>query len=183
MPTPRPKPARRRKVPFADLLADALLVARAGLRQSVKNVVIVRALRDGHDFDADWYGDAVRTELEAMAVETDADAARLKRELDYAKGRYYEAVTARDYVDRDVPALRKRRKVMIALAAELRARADDEEFLTELIADARANALDEIAATASHVPGRGTVEPLRGVAKSRALQRLREELRDYDDFD
>lgn len=180
---PRRKPARRRRVPFAELLADALLVARAGLRQSVKNVVIVRALRDGADFDPDWYADAVRAELEAMAVETETDAARLQREHDYAKGRYYEAVTARDYVHRDVPALRKRRKVMLALAAELRARADDDEFVTALIDEARANALDEIAATASHVPGRGTVEPLRGVAKSRALQRLREELRDYDDFD
>jgi hypothetical protein len=177
----RPRPARRRRVPFADLLADALLVARAGVRQSVKNVVIVRALRDGADFDADWYADAVRAELESIAVESETDAARLQRELVYARGRHYSAVTARDYVDRDVPTLRKRRKVMLALAVELRALAADDSVVAALIDEARDNALDEIAATASHVPGRGTVEPVLGVVRSRALQRLREELRDYTD--
>lgn len=180
---PRRPPVRRRRVPFSELLADAVLVVHAGVRQSVKNVVIVRALRDGADFDAEWYADAVRAELESIAVESETDAARLQRELDYARGRHFSAVTARDYVDRDVPVLRKRRKVMLALAAELRARATDDAFVAAVIDEARANALDEIAATASHVPGRGTVAPLRGVARSRALQRLREELRDYDDDD
>ena len=181
MPTPRPKPARRRKVPFAELLTDAVLVARAGVRQRVKNVVIVRALRDGADFDAERYADAVRAELESIAVESETDAARVKRELDYARGRHYEAATARDYVDRDVPTLRKRRKVMLALAVALRALATDDAVVAAIVDDARDNALDEIAATASHVPGRGTVEPARGVNRSRALQRLRDELRDYAD--
>lgn len=174
-------PSRHHRVPFAELLAEALLVARAGVRQNVKNVLIVRALRDGADFDADWYADAVRAELESIAVENETDAARLKREIQYARGRHYEAATARDYVDRDVPALRKRRKVMLALAGELRTLASDDDFVAAIIAEARDNALDEISATASYVPGRGTVEPVRGISRSRALQRLHEELRDYAD--
>lgn len=170
-------------MPFPELVADALLVARAGVRQSVKNVVIVRALRDRIDFDHLWYVDAVRAELEMVAVEAETDAARVKRELDYAKGRHFSAVTARDYVARDVPPLKRRRKVLLALAAELRAIALDDAAVEQIIDEARNNALDEIAATASHVPGRGTVEPVKGIARSRALQRLREELRDYDDDD
>lgn len=66
-------PFRRRPL-FADLVADALLVARAGVRQKVKNVVIMRTLRDGADFDLEWYTDAVRAELEALAVESEAAA-------------------------------------------------------------------------------------------------------------
>ncbi len=170
-------------MPFPELVADALLVARAGVRQSVKNVIIVRALRDRIAFDHLWYVDAVRAELEMVAVESETDAARVQRELDYAKGRNFSAVTARDYVARDVPPLRLRKRVLLALATELRALAADDDAVEAIIDDARANALDEIAATASHVPGRGTVEPLKGVARSRALHRLNEELRDYADDD
>ncbi|AYF97686.1 hypothetical protein [Protaetiibacter intestinalis] len=176
------RPDRRiRRVSLADRVADAMLVARAGVRQQVKNVVILRALRDGADFDEGWYADAVRTELEAVAAETEADAARVTRELDFARGRHLRAATARDFVDRDVPTLKLRRKVLRALAVELRALAADDEAVASLIVEARAGALDEIAATAAAIPGRGRTKPLKGLARSRALQSLREELRDYLD--
>ena len=65
-----PRSPFRRRPLFADLVADALLVARAGVRQRVKNVVILRTLRDGADFDlAQYRHRAVYNEL-AGRIET-----------------------------------------------------------------------------------------------------------------
>lgn len=171
-----PRSPFRRRPLFADLVADALLVARAGVRQKVKNVVIVRTLRDGVDFDLEWYTDAVRMELEALAVENEADAAQLVRDIQYAQGRHFRAVTARDYVDRDVPKLRRRRRVHLALAARLRALAEDEAAVVALVEDARMLALDDIAAAAAAVPRRRGPKPLTGAARRIALADLQEDL-------
>jgi len=168
-------PFRRRPL-FADLVADALLVARAGVRQRAKNVLIVRSLRDGADFDADWYADAVRTELELLASESEADAERLSREADHAQGRHLRAVTARDYVDRDVPKLRRRRRVHLALAARLRELAADPDAVAALLAEARTLALDDIASAAAQVPRARGPKPLTGPARRIAVADLLEDL-------
>src|SRR5690606_37101178 len=130
-----PRSRFRRRPLFAELVADAMLVARAGVRQRVKNVVIMRTLRDGADFDLAWYTEAVRTELETLARENELAAEQLGRDARFAQGRHQRALTARDYVDRDVPKLRRRRRVHLALAARLRAFADDELAIQALIDD------------------------------------------------
>ena len=139
-----------------------MLVARAGVRQRVKNVVIMRTLRDGADFDLDWYTDAVRTELEALAVENETAAEQLVRDAAYAQGRHFRAATARDYVDRDVPKLRRRRRVHLALVA--------------LVEDARMLALDDIASAAAAVPRAHGPRPLTGPARRIALADLIDDL-------
>lgn len=169
---------RMPRVSFAELVDDALLVARAGVRQKVKNVILVHALRDGAPFDAAYYTNAARAELEAMATESDDDAQWLERELQYARGRHFAAVTARDYVDRDVPALRLRMRVQHALAERLRDLADDDAELTTLIADARELALDEIAAASAAVPRAEGPRTVTGSAKRIALSDLRDDLLD-----
>ncbi|MCS0498464.1 hypothetical protein [Protaetiibacter mangrovi] len=161
---------------FTELVDDALLVARAGVRQSVKNVVIMRTLRDGAAYDADWYADAVRGELEMLAVESDAHAARLTREIDYAKGRNLRAVTAADYMNRDVPKLKRRRKVQHALAERLRALAQDPDAVVALVEQARLDALDDIAAAAAEVPQRRHPRTVTGSARRIALADLLDDL-------
>ncbi|HTN57920.1 MAG TPA: hypothetical protein VL043_06615 [Protaetiibacter sp.] len=167
---------RARRPGIAELIDDALLVARAGVRQSLKNVVIVRTLRDGAAYDADWYGDAVRAELELLAVESEEHAARLTREIDYAKGRHLRAVTAADYMARDVPKLKRRRKVQLALAARLRELADDPDAVRALVEQARLDALDDIAAAAAEVPQRRHPRALTGSARRIALADLLDDL-------
>jgi hypothetical protein len=168
-------PFRRRPL-FADLVADALLVARAGVRQKVKNVVIMRTLRDGADFDLEWYTHAVRAELEALAVESEAAADKLARDARYAQGRHFRAATAADYVDRDVPKLRRRRRVHLALAARLRTLAEDEPAVVALVEDARMLALDDIAGAAAAVPRARGPRPLTGAARRIAIADLLEDL-------
>lgn len=171
-----PRSRFRRRPLFAELVADAMLVARAGVRQRVKNVVIMRTLRDGADFDLAWYTEAVRTELETLARENELAAEQLGRDARFAQGRHQRALTARDYVDRDVPKLRRRRRVHLALAARLRAFADDELAIQTLIDDARMLALDEIASAAAAVPRPRGTRPLTGAARRIALADLLEDL-------
>ncbi|RQP11710.1 MAG: hypothetical protein EAS51_04720 [Microbacteriaceae bacterium] len=170
-------PFRRRPL-FADLVADAMLVARAGVRQRVKNVVIMRTLRDGVDFDLAWYKDAVRIELEALAVENETAADQLVRDAEHARGRHFRASTARDYVDRDVPKLRRRRRVHLALAARLRALAEDEPAVIALVEEARVLALDDIASAAAAVPRARGSRPLTGPARRIAIADLLDDLDD-----
>lgn len=173
--TPPLTPFRRRPL-FADLVADAMLVARAGVRQKVKNVVIMRTLRDGADFDLEWYTDAVRDELETLANENEAAADQLVRDAKHAQKRHRRATGARDYIDKDVPKLRRRRRVHLALAERLRALADDGQSVTELINDARVLALDDIASAAAAVPRAHGPKPLSGPARRIAMADLRDEL-------
>ena len=65
--------------------------------------------------------------------------------------------------------------------AKLRRLADDDEAVSRLLAEARLRALDEITATTASVPGLGRIRPATGIARSRALQSLRDELSDYAD--
>lgn len=171
-----------RRVRASDLVADARLVALAAVRQTVKNALLIRALRDGADYDPAWLHEAVRHEFAVLADESESDADRIARLRESARGRSGKALHAGDYRSADRSALKKRERTLRSLAAELRALGDDVETVDTLIDEARRRALDEIAAAAADVPGQG-IAPLRGVARSRALFTLREELREYLDED
>src|SRR6218665_1110867 len=100
----------------ADQVADATLVSLAATRQAAKNLMLVRALRDATDFDREWYADAVRRELESLAVEAETDAARLGRTLQSAGFRTGRGTTADDYRAADAKALLRRRRILRDLA-------------------------------------------------------------------
>ncbi|MCS0498466.1 hypothetical protein [Protaetiibacter mangrovi] len=165
----------------SEMVADATLVSVAAARQAAKNLMLVRALRDAADFDHDWYMAAVRREFEVLAVEADANAARVLRIRAKAGRRHGHALSADDYRAADTRRLKKRARVLTDLAEELRRLSTDDETIATLIDEARIQALDEITATTAAVPGLGRTKPAKGVARSKALQALREELSDYAD--
>jgi hypothetical protein len=72
-------------------------------------------------------------------------------------------------------------RVLEELDEGLRRLAENDTTVGTLIAEARLRALDEITATTASVPGLGRARAATGVARSRALQSLREELSDYAD--
>lgn len=170
-----------RRPPRSELVADAMLVSLAAVRQAVKNLVLVRALRDDVDFDEDWYAAAVRRELTELADQSEVDAVRLRALCASASRRHGRALAADDYHAVDTRRLKRRARVHEDLAVELRRLADDDEAVSRLLAEARLRALDEITATTASVPGLGRIRPATGIARSRALQSLREELSDYAD--
>jgi hypothetical protein len=135
----------------SDVIADALLLATAAVRTAVKNLLIVRALRDHEDYEQSWWVRTVANEFEVIAAENDAIVARLETERDRAKKKKGRALHPADFRARDVPVLKKRIKVLRRIAARLREVASDEDAVLALVGEARAAALDEIT-SARHDP-------------------------------
>jgi hypothetical protein len=135
----------------SDVVTDALLLATAAVRSAVKNLLIVRALRDNVDYEQSWWLAAVAKEFEVIAAENDAAIARLETERARAKKKQGRALHPADFRARDAPLLRKRIRVLTKIAAKLREIATDEDAVLALVAEARAAALDEIT-TARHDP-------------------------------
>jgi hypothetical protein len=163
------------------MVADATLVALSAARQALKNVMLVRTLRDATDFDEEWYTDAARRELHTLAEESEREAVRLTQLRSDVRNRRGRARTADDYRSADRRHLKRRSLALSDLAHELRRLIPDDAVIEKLIVDARLRALDEITAATASVPGVGRSRPATGVARSRALQALREELSDYAD--
>lgn len=136
-----------------DVVDDAVLLAIAAVRIAVKNLLIVRALRDNADYEEAWWLAATAREFEVTATEKELDAARVDEDRALAKHRSGKARHPADFRTRDVPKLKKRARILRAIAERLRALAADDAELRALIAEARQGALDEIA-SARHDPGR-----------------------------
>ena len=162
-----------RRASKSDIVDDALLLATGAVRSAVKNLLIVRALRDGKDFDEAWWLDAVAREFEAIATENDDDAKRVEADRQLAKQRKGRPLHPTDFRTADVPKMKRRVRILTLIAARLRKLGADRDTLLALIAEARSNALDEIA-SARHDPGRqAEVDP---VARDAALALLADDL-------
>lgn len=158
------------------MVADGVLVALSAARQAIKNHLIVKALRDHADYDRDAYLAATALELGLLAAENDADAARVAQQIEDARGRLGVARHPSDFRAADRRLLKKRRKVLLDVAARLRELAADDEQVAALLDAARDLALAEVqAATAAAYAPRPDVSPEDRAA---ALGELRGELAD-----
>lgn len=164
----------RSRAQRADMVADGVLVALAAARNAVKNVLIVRALRDGVDFDEDAYLDEVTAALEGLAQEHEEAAARVAETIARTRRLGGRARHPGDYRSEDHRMLTRRRKVTLAVAERLRALAHDPATRRDILTRARDSALLEIqsAAAAYTAPPR-----LKPADKQRALRGVRDDLR------
>lgn len=135
---------KRKRVRTRDVVAEGLYIASAATRLSLKNSILVHILVEGEDFDPDRFVPDARAALLTLAAEAEEDAARTEADRKAARSRHSESGGTHDYRSRDVRNLRRRRKQSLHVAAELRARAEDETELRKLIADAREAAWAEV---------------------------------------
>lgn len=136
---------KQQRVRTRDVVAEGLYIASAATRLSLKNSILVHILAEGEDFDSERFLPDARAALLALADEAEEDAARAERDRKAARGRHTDSDGTHDYRSRDIRNLRRRRKQSQHVARELRARAEDEEELGKLIADAREAAWHEVA--------------------------------------
>jgi hypothetical protein len=160
---------------LADVVDDAQLVAVAAVRQSVKNLLLTRALRDAADFDAGWFATAVRHEFEVLAAEKEADARRLDEIIRRTRRRRGTARHAADYRAGDRASLQRRLDVSLVLAQRLRELGHDEQTARAIVAEARERALDEISAARAATRSAETA-PLGELDRVMALSMLAEDL-------
>lgn len=130
-----------------ELVEEGVLLAGAAVRLAVTNLMVVRSVRDRLDYDEERYVRAVREELENLAHEKDADAARLERVHDDAAQRSGRPVHHSDYRAVDADTLERRGEVSRALADRLRLLSGDETWARGVVVEARERALEAIEAS------------------------------------
>ncbi|WP_053353346.1 hypothetical protein [Leucobacter musarum] len=135
---------RRVLAPVEEIAEQGLLVADVAVRMTVKNAIIMNALKKHVDYDAAQIVDMVREATVDLAVERERDAqhiARMRGEIrDTGRSSWSES----DYGNDDNRTLRHRQEVYEKVAEELRARAADEAYLDSAAERARSMAWDEI---------------------------------------
>ena len=139
---PEPQPL----APLDEVVHDALKIAHHGVRMSVKNHLIVNALRDDKPFDENELEEFAAAEYHALAASSREAAGRAQREIARAEsmsGRVYPGgkpvVVEPDHLRKPL-ALRK-------VADAYDAAAVDRDELCLLIDEAKAEAWEEVGST------------------------------------
>jgi len=127
-----------------DVVAEGLYIAAAATRLALKNRILVETISDGENFDFAHFLPEARGTLLALAAEADAEAERIRQQQRSAWRRFDDSDGTHEYRSRDVGNLRRRRKQLRRTAAELRARAEDEDALRQLVEAARDAAWEEV---------------------------------------
>jgi len=91
-----------------DLVAESELLVGAAVRLAVKNLLILRSVRDGLDYDEELYIAAAREELLLMAAQKRGDAERTAEARADALKRSGRAQHFHDYGERDIATLQRR---------------------------------------------------------------------------
>lgn len=123
---------------------EGLLIVSAGFRLTLKNLIIVRALRDGEAWDEGDLLAALAFEIDNLIDERQQDADFLDKTIKRARRRSGRAGWHDDYRQQDVPTLELRRAADRRMIERLRELADDRDYLRGQLAIARDSALDEV---------------------------------------
>lgn len=150
-------PKQFRMSPIDRVVDEGVLISAQSVRMAVKNRLIIGALRDGANFDIDALRDTAREHLLLIADENDENATRLKFVQSMKPKNVDERVSINDgltftktgSVLGEANAIREKEhrrapKIHRLLADALRAKADDDEFLTHQVEVAREAAWDEV---------------------------------------
>lgn len=140
----RKKLPERVLAPVEDIVEQGLLVADVAARMTVKNAIIMNALREHADYDEEYILGLVRSAVYELASERERDArhiARVRREVKSdGRSSWSESV----YGSGDSKTLRHRQEVYERVADELRVRAEDEAYIADTAEKARRLAWAEI---------------------------------------
>lgn len=141
---PRRSLPRRELAPVEEIVEQGLLVADVAARMTVKNEIIMNALKRRIDYDEQQIIDMVRDAIEELAEERERDARHIERMRDEIRSTGRSAWSESEYGNGDNRTLRHRQEVYEGVAAELRRRATDPEYLSHTAERARAAAWGEI---------------------------------------
>src|SRR5215207_5546409 len=107
--------------PSIDLQVDeGLLIVASAFRLALKNLLIVRALRDGADYDESALVAALNAEIGGLITEKEEEAVRLRKAMRSARRRKGWASWHDDYRQQDMPALERRAEISGRLVDRLR---------------------------------------------------------------
>jgi len=123
------RPPRRELAPVEEIVEQGLLVADVAARMSVKNAIIMNALKRKVDYDKVQVRDMVRETLIELAEERVRDARHIERMRSEIRSTGRSAWSDSEYGNDDNRTLRHRQEVYEGVAAELRGRAEDADHV------------------------------------------------------
>lgn len=127
-------------IPSVDrIIEEGVLIAASAVRMTIKNQIIVAALRAHTDFDESTLTDAARADFVRLAEESEETAERLESRREPRTPIHESKVDANRRKEH-----RRRPKVERQLALALRAEADNEQTISSLVARARDDASEEL---------------------------------------
>ncbi|WP_449281661.1 asparagine synthase [Leucobacter sp.] len=141
---PQRRLPRRVLAPVEEIVEQGLLVADVAVRMTVKNAIIMNALKRHVDYQESQIIDMVREATEDLARERERDAKHISRMRNEIRDTGRSSWSESDYGNDDNRTLRHRQEVYERVAEELHARAADEAYLGETAERARNLAWDEI---------------------------------------
>ncbi len=141
---PQRRLPRRVLAPVEEIVEQGLLVADVAVRMTVKNAIIMNALKRHVDYQESQIIDMVREATEDLAQERERDAKHISRMRDEIRDTGRSSWSESDYGNDDNRTLRHRQEVYERVAEELHGRAGDDEYLRVTAERARALAWDEI---------------------------------------
>lgn len=125
-------------------LEEGLMIAEYSARMSVKNRIVVDAIRTDSGYEPERYLAVAADALRELAAESDAAGSRIAEERESALALDGQGDHIHDYRAIDNVNLRRRERLAEELAQALRNRADDDADLRGLVETARADAWHEI---------------------------------------
>ncbi len=167
---------RRELAPVEDIVEQGLLVADVAVRMTVKNAIIMNALKRHVDYDEQQIVDMVREAVVEVVEERQHDAAHIRRVRGEIRDHGRSSWSDAEYGDGDSRTLRHREQVYEGVAEQLRQRAEDEEYLSATARRAHQAAWAEIGdslknrASEPYYGGGGTEEYAR--AREARIQQL-----------
>lgn len=135
---------RRELAPVEEIVEQGLLVADVAARMTVKNAIIMNALKKRAGYDQQQIRDMVYDSLIELAEERERDARHIERVRGEIRSTGRSAWSESEYGNDDNRTLRHREEVYRGVAEELRSRAEDPEYLSRTAERARVAAWEEI---------------------------------------
>lgn len=130
--------------PVEEIVEQGMLVDQVAIRMSVKNSIIMNALKRNMDYKVDEIKDLVREKALELATERGSDAKHIARVRDEVRKYGRSAWQETEYGSQDSRTLKHRQEVYEQLSEELRGLAGDDTYVAATAERAREAAWSEI---------------------------------------
>lgn len=135
---------QRHLAPVEEIVEQGLMVADVAARMSVKNEIILNALGRKADYDQQEVQRMMQDAVLELAVERERDARHISRMRGEIRKTGYSSWSENDYGSEDNTTLKHRQEVYEQVAAQLRERAENDEYLGRASERALSAAWNEI---------------------------------------
>ena len=135
---------RRELAPVEDIVEQGMLVADVAIRMTVKNEIIMNALKRGANYDEAQIRDMVREAINELASERERDSQHIGRVREEVRTTGRSSWSESLYRNSDSRTLKHREEVYEGVAEKLRECAADEGYVAKTAARALEAAWSEI---------------------------------------